>query len=81
MNGSVYLHGSEDVARAASSMRQAASEMSSAVWSFGHNVMLMQRALEDHQNFMRGWLEDLEAVLVKHKGGQDGQASADERPG
>lgn len=81
MSGSVYLHGSEDVARAASSMRQAASEMSSAASSFGHYVTQLNNALEQHQYFMRDWLENFEAALVKHKGGQDGQASADERPG
>ena len=75
------LLGAEDVDRAASSMRQAADQLGSAVGSFGHNVMVLQQALEQHQGFMRGWLEDFEAALAKHKGGNDGQASTDKGPG
>jgi isopentenyl diphosphate isomerase/L-lactate dehydrogenase-like FMN-dependent dehydrogenase len=47
---SIYLHGSEDVQRAASSMSSAAAEMQRAAAN-------MQDAFCQHQRFMDDWLD------------------------
>jgi uncharacterized protein YhaN len=53
---SIYLHGSEDVRSAASSMRSAADEMQRA----SSNLVA---GLEQHQRFMDDWLSRFEAAL------------------
>lgn len=58
---SVYLHGSEDVSRAASQMASAASSMQSAASSIASS-------LEQNQRFLDDWLQRLEAVLEQQVG-------------
>jgi Flp pilus assembly protein TadG len=53
---SIYLHGSEDVSRAASTMSRAAEQMQNAASSFSHTM-------EQHQRFMDDWLGRLQATI------------------
>jgi len=53
---SIYLAGSEDVSKAGSAMREAASSMNSAA----SNISF---ALESHQRFMDDWLYRFQALL------------------
>lgn len=57
---SMYLMGSEDVSRAASTMSSAASTMQSAASSISHS-------LEMHQRFLDDWLQRLEAIIENTK--------------
>jgi hypothetical protein len=52
----IYLAGSEDVSRAASTMSNAAQTMQSAASSISFS-------LEQHQRFMDDWLYRLEGIL------------------
>ena len=52
----ITLIGTEDVLRAASSMREAASQMQSAASS-------MQFAFETHHRFLEQWLADFRSVV------------------
>ena len=53
----IYLAGSEDIARAGSSMRSAAEDMRSAASS-------IQNSLELHQRFLDDWLQRLEVTIL-----------------
>lgn len=53
---SIYLHGSEDVSRAASSMREAAREMQSAASS-------IQGIFDQYRMFMDDWLQRYEVLM------------------
>jgi hypothetical protein len=53
---SIYLHGSEDVSRAAGTMRSAAETMT-------HVASSISFTLEQHQRFMDDWLYRFQQVL------------------
>ena len=57
---SIFLSGSEDVSRAASTMREAAATMNGAASSISHS-------LEQHQRFMDDWLYRLQALLEEQQ--------------
>lgn len=57
---SIHLIGSEDVSRAASSMREAASTMQSAASNIAYS-------LEQHQRFLDDWLQRLTTLLENHR--------------
>ena len=56
----VYLSGAEDVKRAASSMREAASEMQGAVGNLGHELYVQRQFLDD-------WILRFTDVLANHR--------------
>jgi len=56
----IYLQGSEDVKRAASTIQSAAQTMQSASNNLSQSVY-------DHQQFLTGWLDRLESILKENK--------------
>jgi len=54
----MYLQGSEEVGRAASSMKGSAEEMNRAAAN-------IERSLERHQRFLDDWLYRLEQIIEK----------------
>ncbi len=67
---SMYLHGSEDVRRAASMMQQAADEMQRAALNIeGH--------FDRHQRFLDDWLSRFEQVLAALPTPPDSQGGED----
>jgi hypothetical protein len=61
---SIYLHGSEDVSRAASSMSRAADEMQRAASN-------MAEVLERQQRFLDDWLMRFDAALSRARATQE----------
>ena len=55
----MHLIGSEDVARAGNSMRQAADEMQRAANQFEESVQRMQRAMDDRASRMEAIAEKM----------------------
>ena len=58
MSDFITLVGAEDVRRAGAQMQEAANDMARAAGALGE-------VLAQHQRFMDGWLQRLEALLVE----------------